>query len=655
MSRLPSLELILTVITQTALMLVFFINPLILIPVTSEVFEFNKIILVYLMATIILFSEIARLFVQKKPVLYLPTFYTTGLIFLGALLLSTTTSIDTHVSIFGYYARFHGGLLSWTAYTIILLALIQQSPNFILNIIKISLLSGSFVAAWGFLEHWGIDASYWVQDVRSRVFSTLGQPNWLAAYLAMLIPFLFSFYLATQKRLITAGLLIVSLLFYTTFIFTYSRGGNLGLAAALLIWLGLLGWKKIKVHKLKLISLGTGLIIITTLFASSLTPRIFGAAPHHTVEDLQAGDQTATTRLIVWQGSLNIFLHQPLLGTGPETFGEAFYQYRPVAMNEISDFDFLFNKAHNEYLNYLATTGLVGTLSYLALLINFFILAFKIHRKTGAILIAASISSVAGYLIQNVFGFTVIPLAVLFILSLALIGIENKKHIPLKLPNLKPCFLSLFMLPTALAIIWITNLWRADVAYTRGLSANSQAGATKDFTVAHNLNPAEPLYTTELAYAYARTASLLPDSITAKQDADLARHYSDTAVEVSPKERTIWRIRAQTFQLLIHLEPSYENLALNAFQKAISLAPTDPRVRLELGNFYLSLGNYPAAIYAFKESIKLKPDFTETNTALASTYLDLGDKTSARKYIDIIKKTDPKSPEIWTLNERIAQ
>lgn len=645
------------IITETALLLVFLLVPLIIIPVTSEVFEFNKLTLVYTLATLILTSETIRILSSEKPTLKLPPFAITAGAFLLSLLLTTLTSIDPHVSLFGYYGRFHGGLISWIAYSFILLALIQQTPSFIRTTIKITLFSGIFVSSWGILEHLGIDASYWVQDVKFRVFSTIGQPNWLAAFLAMLLPFLFSFYLEAKNRKLATALLALSILFYTCFIFTYSRGGNLGLAAAVLTWVVLIGFKKIKANKLRLALFGTSLAIITILFASSLTSALFRATPHRTVENLQTGDQTAQTRLIVWQGSLDIFLHHPLLGTGLETFGESFYQYRPVAMNHISDFDFLFNKAHNEYLNYLATTGTIGTIAYLMLLINFFYLTIKKLKKEKSLIVVAASSSMVGYLVQNIFGFTVVPLAILFILNLAVVGVENQRL--LIIPTLPKQLRRLISIPAiviaAAFIFLIISIWRADLAYNQGLSAGNSLQSINDFTTATHLNPTEPLYYSELALSYAQAASLIPNTPTAHQDATLAKKYSDLAISISPDERTIWRIRAQVFSTLIPVDYTYKQQAFDAYQKTISLAPTDPRVRTELASYYISQHDQNQAISTLKKALELKSDFIDANISLAQIYFDQGNKLLAQKYLNTAKKTDPKNPTVWSLKEELRQ
>ena len=59
-------------------------------------------------------------------------------------------------------------------------------------------LGGVLVALCAIPEHFGYSpscailvgrfaADCWVQDVQARVFATLGQPNWLAAYMGMLL------------------------------------------------------------------------------------------------------------------------------------------------------------------------------------------------------------------------------------------------------------------------------------------------------------------------------------------------------------------------------------------------------------------------------------------------------------------------------------
>lgn len=114
---------------------------------------------------------------------------------------STLFSIDPHTSIFGYYSRFHGGLLSTIAYLSLYWALVSNlEQKQIRSLINWLLASAILVTFYGVLEHFGIDAKYWVQDVKNRVFSTLGQPNWLAAWLAAILPILLALALSNRRK-----------------------------------------------------------------------------------------------------------------------------------------------------------------------------------------------------------------------------------------------------------------------------------------------------------------------------------------------------------------------------------------------------------------------------------------------------------------------
>src|SRR3989338_7814856 len=76
----------------------------------------------------------------------------------------------------------------------------------------LSLVSGLIVALWGLPSRFGydptcflfrgtFDVSCWTADFmpKVRIFSTLGQPDWLAAYLAILIPISIAFAIKNSK------------------------------------------------------------------------------------------------------------------------------------------------------------------------------------------------------------------------------------------------------------------------------------------------------------------------------------------------------------------------------------------------------------------------------------------------------------------------
>src|SRR5690242_10893233 len=136
------------------------------------------------------------------------------------------------------------------------------------------------------------------------------------------------------------------------------------------------------------------------------------------------GTDSGDIRKIVWQGALAVWEQNPVFGSGVETFAYSYYQVRPIAHNMVSEWDFLYNKAHNEFLNYLATTGLFGLGTYLILQTAIGILLLKpLFQKKNIPELSEHIylglgfvSGVAALHVSNFFGFSTVMVSVLLFL-----------------------------------------------------------------------------------------------------------------------------------------------------------------------------------------------------------------------------------------------
>src|SRR3989344_4532160 len=354
----------------------FFATPLLFNPSRTlpsfELFEWNKMMFVYALTSLIFSSWIAKMILQRKILIQRTPFNLPLLLFLLSQGLSTLFSIDPHVSIFGYYSRFHGGLLSTFTYVLLYFAFVSNREVIKINkLLSFALASGALVATYGILEKFGIDAQMWVQDVRARVFSTLGQPNWLAAYLEILLPISiqqfisFSSDRSESRSFLKKGLLqrissfpvfwLLTIIFYICILLTKSRSGFLGfwVANALLTTILLV---KLKTQFKKLIPffliLNCSFLILNffirtpfsqyntvasiNLFTKQAPVEEAAIPAGSSVIDVGITD-SAEIRKIVWEGAGKIIQAYPLFGTGPETFAYAYYRYRPVAHNLTSE------------------------------------------------------------------------------------------------------------------------------------------------------------------------------------------------------------------------------------------------------------------------------------------------------------------------------
>jgi len=636
--------------------LLFFLAPLIMTPWNYELFEFNKMILVYLLTAIIIGSWMVKMVLQKR-IIFQRTFWDIPLlIFFFSQFLSFLFSIDHHTSFWGYYSRFNGGLLSVICYLLLYWAFVSNMDKAkTKNTIRYTLISAVMVAAYGIAEHFGIDANAWVQDVRSRVFSTLGQPNWLAAWLMAIIPLTWGFLLNSKYKIQKIIYYSFFILLLLCFLYTKSRSGLLGLGIAYVSFWSLLFWFQRQTAKkiLKPFLIITSLLVIFNLFIftpwqpkflnfKTTTPQ----APATSQEIPTGGTESGEIRKIVWQGALEIWKHHPVLGTGPETFAYSYYWYRPRAHNDVSEWDFLYNKAHNEYLNYMATTGTIGLTAYLFLIGSYLFWALKKSRKAESLALLAGFLSI---LVTNFFGFSVVPVSLLFFLFPALSVTSaktEKKQIPVySWQKLVMIFILLF---TFYFLFALGRYWYADTRFALGEKLNKSNETNQAFSFlqqAVSLRPSEPLYHDELSLVTANlavSAAKQEQATLSAQLIDLAISSSDHSLKISPYNLNFWKNRTRLFYSLAEIEEKYTQQALESLLMANELAPTDAKIIYNLALVYAKLNQEETAIKTLEEAINLKPNYDQARYALALFYEKKGEINQAKEQLNyILEKINP--------------
>jgi len=627
----------------------FFATPLVWTPVNFELFEFNKIVLVYLFTSLIVSLWLVRMILEKRFVFRKTVLFWPLIVFFLSQLLSTLFSIDPHTSLYGYYSRFHGGLLSTISCLALYFALVSNGEKYWLEkIIKASLLSGLLVSFYGIAEHFGIDKNLWVQDVQRRVFSTFGQPNWLAAYLDILLIACLSMFLSSkkgkQKKLI-GGLFFI---YYLCLLYTRSKSGFLGFGVGLLSFCVMFFSFEVKKGVKKAISpflfpvvviIGLGLLVGTP-FSPSVPSVLAG-----TVEKIKEGglgtevmvdegvEQASSLnitpsgeiRKIVWRGAVDLWRQKPIFGTGVETFAYSYYWVRPAKHNLTSEWDFLYNKAHNEYLNFAATSGTVGLASYLSIVVVFFYFSLKrifAKKVKKDIFLVSSLSAFVTILTTNFFGFSVVAIGVAFFLIPGLVDIHLSKEKKEKVQQVRLSGKSkIALLAVGLVFLFfaarIVNYWRADLFFAKGknLESGGNYKASYDYLKrAVKLNRSEPSFYSQLGLTLADLGYLSFQSDLGEQGQEMmdeAVRASDIALSISPYHLNFYKDRARMFYLLSKVDPEYLKNSLESLLSAIVLAPTDAKLYYNAGLMYQAIGDNQKAVDYLEKSINLKSNFDQ--------------------------------------------
>ncbi len=636
----------------------FFTIPLILYPYTSELFEFNKMVLVYLLTSLIVAAWLIKSILNKKLIFRRTILDIPLLVFLGSQLLSTIFSIDFWTSLSGYYSRFNGGFISSLSYSLLYWAFVSNmDKGKALKAIKLLLISAAIVSLYGILEHFGIDKNIWVQDVQNRVFSTFGQPNWLAAFLIALIPVswalsISNFKIKSKNFFIFSA---ASIIFFITLLFTKSRSGILGfIFVDLIFWI--FNFLKLKKQTLVPLVIHNSLILVLILIIgtpwthSLITNNQSPITPQGPSLEV-GGTESGEIRKIVWKGAIEIWKHYPILGTGVETFAYSYYNFRPIEHNLVSEWDFLYNKAHNEYLNFLANTGILGILSYL-ILIGFSL--YQIIKLTNNNINYALIAGYVSILITNFFGFSVVPVALLFFLYPAFaitLGsnqkpVSNKKISKL---NTNQKVFSLIVVGCTLGVIFcIAKYWYADILYARGESLNDQqkpVEAREVLTRAIKLSPYESIFYDELSQSSVGIALALNQANEKEKAKDFiteAISESQKAVNLSSANINLKRSQASLFLKLTLIDPNYLLNARDTLLVTVKQAPTDAKLFYNLGLTYARIGDVPSALQTLEKTIELKPNYKEARFAYALVLIDKKENQKAKEQLQyILEKIDP--------------
>lgn len=638
--------------------ILFFATPLAMSASTSEIFEFNKMIGIYF-CTMIIATLWSIDFIMHKRIIMKPRILFFALIFLITQIISTFTSIDPHTSIFGYYGRFNGGLLSIFAYIILLFVFVQVfTKEDLKTLLKVSLFASLTVMVWGIPGRFGSDLSCalftgqftnacWTAQFQPevRMFSTLGQPNWLGAYLAIHV-FVGGFFLLnsllpkkTKEQSVTFNLEILKTYLshwnwgstfyfaYTLFTvlciwFTRSRSSLLAVAIGFMAIIYVLLWKFYKK--------------LAPIFIAGIVLSVIAVAVYVTTLDLSTIRQTNVTesfdiRKVVWKGAIDLGLRYPLFGTGVETFAYSYYFTRPVAHNLTSEWDFLYNKAHNEFLNYFATTGFVGLIAYMLFLgFALWIITKKSLAEEHAQPLALYVCLIGALVtihVTNFFGFSTTTVQLFFYLIpgffIAWHTLEAPQATIQRVGWMQKIIVIMIAIIGVAGCTYFMNYYRADKIYARvdaQLAASDYQSAISLLDNATQLHY-EHVYEDKLSSTLASLAYVVHTSNPNEKDLaqkliTLAETYSTQTLVMAPKNVLYFKTLAKNSYLfyLITKDEKRVQQSIQALEAAKKIAPTDVKLMHTLALFYSNF--LKDTQDAGKKAEYKKKALQELNTAL---------------------------------------
>jgi O-antigen ligase len=243
--------------------------------------------------------------------------------------------------------------------------LYRQDPVQIISFTLIFLAMGiSCFAGYQFLTHsnrvWG-----YVSPYLGRASGTYISPNNLAGFLEMLLPLATACVLVGRMKPVVRILLGYSaLVMLAGMAVTFSRGGWVAVAVALLVLLGTLIFHRN--HRLPAFLLLVVLAVGGTVFVTNyLSQTLSYMRRVGTPEESGQLDFDFAVRHDIWTAAEQMWRDHFWWGVGPAHYDYRFREYRPESIQLSPD------RAHNDYLNLLADWGATGGIIVLAGMVTF--------------------------------------------------------------------------------------------------------------------------------------------------------------------------------------------------------------------------------------------------------------------------------------------
>ncbi|MCP6718336.1 MAG: tetratricopeptide repeat protein [Patescibacteria group bacterium] len=349
---------------------------------------------------------------------------------------------------------------------------------------------------------------------------------------------------------------------------------------------------------------------------------------------------------ISWNTSLNTVtsnFKNAFLGSGTGTWHYVFSKFKPIEFNNSVLWQIRFDRAGNYITELIATSGILGSASYLLMIVMFFLVFWVLRKKLNTLplimtFIALIISQFVYY--QN----SILAFTFWFILGLSVVSWQetNKsfKIIPLKdFPELSLVFstvLVLILLVVSVSYYSAIRFYLADINYAKSQTASSLEKKVELLEEAVRLNPKSTTYQTILARVY--LVSFLNESKQASDEQAVEKvqnlmsksiDYGRKASELSPNMVVVWETLGMIYRDIQVFVQGSTDWAIDSFKKAIELEGKNPILHTEIGKLYLVLDDAEKAKQSFAKAKELKPDYIDALLQEILLYEKEGDLDAA--------------------------
>jgi tetratricopeptide (TPR) repeat protein len=365
-----------------------------------------------------------------------------------------------------------------------------------------------------------------------------------------------------------------------------------------------------------------------------------------------------------------VLIKHPILGIGPNRFGDAWAMYKSSAINGTNFWDTRFDFGSGLLPTLATTTGLLGILSLLAFLIIFLMTGIK---SLSLSIRNSAHQTITVFFVASLYLFTAAFFyptgAVIFILAFALAGIfiglfnshQSSGEITILFSNnARKSFFSLLLLVFVMVVAFISGFKYIErlvsVSYfTKAVSAQTMDVAEPNIIKANllyqndlYLRAYSQIYLVKLNSLISKGSSLSESEKAGLQvNLDQAVSGAQSALAFNKENYLNFKMLGSVYDTIVSLGVAgASDKALEAYQQALVWNPLNPGIKLALaGTSFANSKTKEAKDYA-NEALSLKPDYVDALVFLSQVAKNEGNNSTAITYAEKALALSPQDKNL---------
>ena len=649
-----------------------FLVPWFFLTITYEFFEFNKIYLFIVIVCIMALMWSAKMILEKKVGVAKSPLDLPLILIITSYALSSMTSLDRTASLFGSYGRWFPGLFVIVA-LYIFYYLISTNVDSVKKI-KAAVwfaVTGSVIASiLGLINYFGLVLP--LMGLQNRTGFLVSGTSYATASIAFVGAAVALMLSLNSKQ--AAQKLVCSIILTVNFIAATVFGGAIfGIALLTVVAILVLKSQEEDVQKSKAFLFPTAGAVVMFLVLFFLVPQTKNILQRNYPKEVVPSVQES------WIISSTTLRDFPIFGTGASTFYLNYPRYRTLDQNYTNTWNIRFDKPFNELMNVISTLGIFGVIAYgifIVVSVKLCMRSIRVndpYRSLALVLTAGFIASlVLMALTYASFQSTFMLFLFMGLMTAETVVNTNKNWAKVAVISLssktqeagaivedqqiiyrKEILHYIVALPiVALSVFGIYEAVRQYLPeyYVRkavDFAAIQNIEQSYDYqskAIAANPNRSEyhRLYaSTNIAVAQSMLSgeSVSDQQKTAAQNllAQAIRNIKYITETLNPLDPANWEARANVYALLIPAAADADQFAIQAYNNAIQLDPTNPILRVSLGGIYYGKQDYLSAGNLFKQAVNLKSDYANARYNLGYALYQLKAYNEAKTEFEAVQ------------------